>query len=484
LAERPAGATASLSGDDTGNKERQALPPDSPQAGFAAAFGTVQRPVSSGPTNAADRIHTLDVLRGVAICGILLMNIWTMGGVAEHPLLRFPAGWTSEWISWAVQTILVQGAMRGLFTLLFGAGMVLMLRRAEGPDGKATSLDIWARRCLALMAFGTAQWALFLWPGEILWNYGVTGLFLLAFRTARPRTLLIAAGLLIAGLSANNAYWTHEEVVQLQQGSTLLAHGTGAPLSDDEAAAVRAERQARGNIHPTAATHRAEIERRTHWGSLIRWSGRYWATENLSVTGWLDVAESLSFMLVGMALFRLGVLTGAASDATYRRLMLWGYGAGLAWRALPVVLGVRSGLDMGSPLVTPFWWTLNEASFEPARLLITLGHAGLIVTLLRAGWLGRAVTLRALGRMTLTVYCLQSILGSTLFYAAGLVGRLTLLELWLIAAGIWTITALFCRWWLARVDMGPGEQLLRAIAYGTLPAGRRRGPAPAQPAGL
>lgn len=460
------------------------MPPDSHPAGFAVASGAVQSPISPSPTNAAERIHTLDVLRGVAICGILLMNIWTMGGVAEHPLKAFPAGWTSEWMSWAVQTILIQGSMRGLFTLLFGAGMVLMLRRAEGADGKATLLDIWARRCLALMAFGTAQWALFLWPGEILWNYGVTGLFLLAFRTARPRTLLIAAALLIAGLSANNAYWTHEEVVQLQQGSALLAHGPGARLSDDQTAAVRAERQARSNIHPTVETHRAEIARRTHWGSLIRWSGRYWATENLSVTGWLDVVESLSFMLVGMALFRLGVLTGEAPDATYRRLMLWGYGFGLAWRALPVVLGVRSGLDMGSPLIAPFWWTLDEAAFEPARLLITLGHAGLIVILLRAGWLGRAVTLRALGRMTLTVYCLQSILGSTLFYGFGLVGSLTLLELWLIAAGIWAITALVCRGWLARFELGPGEQLLRAIAYGTLPAWRRRDPAPAQPAGL
>jgi uncharacterized protein len=464
------------------------LPPDSHPHGFAAAPGatlaTAVPAAEPRPTGAAERIHTLDVLRGVAICGILLMNIWTMGAVADHPLAHFPAGWTAEWISWAVQTIAVQGAMRGLFTLLFGAGMVLMLRRAEGVDGKATPLDIWARRCLALMACGTAQWALFLWPGEILWNYGVTGLFLLAFRTARPRTLLIAAALIIAGISANNAYWTHEQVVQLHQGAAWLDAGAATPLSDDQAAAVRAERQARATIRPTAAAHRAEVERRTHWGSLIRWSAGYWATENLSVTGWLDVAESLSFMIVGMALFRLGWLTGDASAATYRRLMLGGYGVGLVWRALPVVLGVRSGLDMGSPLVAPVWWTLDEAAFEPARLAITLGHAGLIVTLLRAGWLGRAVTLRALGRMTLTVYCLQSVLGSILFYGFGLVGRFTLPALWLVAAGSWTVTALLCRWWLARFAMGPGEQLLRAIAYGTLPAWRRRAPAPTQPAGL
>ncbi|WP_447412972.1 hypothetical protein, partial [Clostridium perfringens] len=77
---------------------------------------------------------------------------------------------------------------------------------------------MWTRRCLALMGFGTALWLVFLWPGEILWNYGVTGLFLLAFRTARPRVLIAAALLLIAGLSASDGYWTREQAQQLQQG--------------------------------------------------------------------------------------------------------------------------------------------------------------------------------------------------------------------------------------------------------------------------
>lgn len=464
------------------------MPPYSHPSSIAVSIVAVEHVapprLQATPTGSAERIHTLDVLRGVAICGILLMNIWSMGGVTEHPLSRFPASWTAEWISWGAQTILVEGAMRGMFTLLFGAGMVLMLRRADGPEGRATPLDIWARRSLALMAFGTAQWALFLWPGEILWNYGVTGLFLLAFRTARPRTLLIAAGLLIAGLSANNVYWTHEQAVQLHQGAAALADRNTAGRSADQAAAVRAELQARHVITPTVVARQTQIDQRTHLTSLLHWSASYWATENLTVTGWLNIAESLSFMLVGMALFRMGVLTGNAADAIYRRLMLWGYGAGLAWRALPVVIGVHSGLDIGSPLVSSFWWSLSDAAYEPARLLITLGHVGLVVTLLRAGWLARAVTLRALGRMALTVYCLQSILGSILFYCVGLVGAFTLPVLWLIAVGIWAVTAMFCRWWLARFEMGPSEQLLRAAAYGTLPAWRRRSPAPAQPAGL
>lgn len=425
------------------------------------------------PVPPAGRIESLDVLRGVAICGILLMNIFSMGGVTTYPLTHFPARLDAEWLSWGVQTLFVQGAMRGLFTLLFGAGMLLMLRRVE-RDGMVGPVDIWVRRSLVLMAFGLVQWAVFLWPGEILWNYGVTALFLLPFRTARRRTLLLAAAVLIAGLSANTIYRSHAEVVQLQQGSAALAaQAQGARLDPEAAEAARAERAHRAAIHPDAATRAERIAQRTHYRSLLKWSADYWAAENLSPTGWADVAESLSFMLIGMALFRGGILTGEASPRTYRRLMLVGYGGGLAWRAVTVVLAMRSGWDMGAPVASPLDWTIALAMFQPARLLVTLGHVGLIVTLWQSGWLGRAAPLRALGRMTLTVYMLQGIAGSVIFYGFGLVGALSLIQLWGVAVGIWVATAIFCRWWLGSHAMGPAETLLRAVAYGEIRWPRR-----------
>ena len=406
------------------------------------------------------RIDALDVLRGVAVCGILLMNIWGMGGVTEYPLTTFPARWNLEWVTWGLQTVFVQGAMRGLFTLLFGAGMLLMLRRADGEDGRAAPIDVWARRSLVLMAIGTLQWAVLMWPGEILWNYGVSGLFLLAFRTARPRTLLLAAALLIAGLAADTAHWTSQKVDQYHEGAA-----TSAPATPDQRVAKEAAEAQRATVHPAPALIAERVEQRTHLPSLLRWSANYWAGENIGITGWLDVAESVAFMLVGMALFRWGVLTGAAPASTYRRMMLIGYGGGLAWRLLPVLLAARTGWDMGSPAVAAWQWTVALAMFEPARLLVTLGHAGLVLWLLQRGAFGRAETLRALGRMTLTVYCLQSLIGSALFYGLGLVGRLSLLELWGVAAAVWVATALFCRWWLARYAMGPVERVLRALAY-------------------
>jgi uncharacterized protein len=424
------------------------------------------RTTNAEPVPPAQRIAALDVLRGVAICGILLMNIFSMGGVQEFPITSWPPRPNLEWLSWGVQTLFVQGAMRGLFTLLFGASMLLMLRRAEA--GEVAPVDAWARRSLGLMAFGVAQFALFLWPGEILWNYGVSGLFLLAFRTARPRTLLCAAGLLIAGLSINAAHWTGQQVTQLQQGTAAASAGSAdSNLSPDLRAAIKAEQAERAAAHPSREELRQEISRRTHLGTLLHWSASYWAEQNLTFTGWVDIAESLSFMLVGMALFRLGVLTGEASAGTYRLMLLVGYGGGLAWRGFAVWLNIRSGLDMGAAGVSVNTWVWSQAMFEPARLLVTLGHVGLVLTLFRSGLLGRAPTLTALGRMTLTVYCLQSILGSALFYGFGYLGAFGLPGLWAIAAGIWVATGLFCRWWFAHHAMGPAEKLLRWVAYGT-----------------
>jgi uncharacterized protein len=121
--------------------------------------------------------------------------------------------------------------------------------------------------------------------------------------------------------------------------------------------------------------------------------------------------------------------------------------------------------------------TLRNAEYQTSRLLMTLGHIGLLMTLWRAGLLGRAVTLRALGRMALTVYSLQSILTSVLFYGFGYVGAFGFAALMGIAALIWIVTAIICRLWLARFAMGPVEAALRAIAYNSFR--RRQRPAAA-----
>ena len=184
-------------------------------------------------------------------------------------------------------------------------------------------------------------------------------------------------------------------------------------------------------------------------------------------------------MLVGMALYRNGILAGAGSGGTYRWMMAIGYGIGLPLRLFFLWWGSRTGYDLDVTRMNPFYSTFRGFAYEPVRLLITLGHIGLLASLWRAGALGRAVTLRALGRMALTVYSLQSILTSLLFYAFGYVGAFGFAALMGICVLVWIVTAAFCRFWLARHAMGPAEALLRAIAYNSFRRRQRSGAATA-----
>lgn len=118
-------------------------------------------------------------------------------------------------------------------------------------------------------------------------------------------------------------------------------------------------------------------------------------------------------------------------------------------------LAVASEHDIASGAVDPVFWALSDALFQPGRLAVTLGHVGAMMWLLQAGWLGRAPTLRALGRMAFSVYALRAILGSLILYAGGLVGRFALPGLWSIAVLIWALTAAW-----------PAEAVLRGVSRG------------------
>ena len=170
------------------------------QAAQSARFERRTSPLLLG-----QRIEVLDVMRGIAVCGILAVNIFVMGTLGSTQGRTFPAEWNANWVAWIMQRVLLEGPMRGLFMVLFGAGMLFMLKNAEGPKGQAMPIDAWTRRCLALLLFGVIHFLVLMWPGEILWTLGIAGLALLAFRTAKVRTLWIWALLIIACLSAHRA---------------------------------------------------------------------------------------------------------------------------------------------------------------------------------------------------------------------------------------------------------------------------------------
>lgn len=418
------------------------------------------------PVPPRQRIEVLDVLRGVAVCGILVVNIVVMGTVGSTQGRQFPASWNADWVAWGLERLFFEGTMRGLFTILFGAGMLMMLRTAEGDSPKVIAFDVWTRRCLALLALGVMHFAVLMWPGEILWTYGVAGLALLAFRAARTRTLWIWALIIIACLSAFRAYDTSTYVVTYQNalaGERALA--AGEQPNREQQAGLDAAAAARASNHPSRESLAAEVKQRTQLPSLLAWSASGWAFRHLGVYSWLAVAECLAFMLVGMALYRSGILTGAAPTRCYvGMLLLWG-GVGFALRLMDFAWQARTGFELDIHRIDALMSLTRSAWYQPARLALTLAWLALIVLLMRTGAAVWAAPFRALGRTALTTYTLQSVLTSILFYGFGFVGAFGMADLMWITLGICILTGLFSMVWLRRYPMGPAEWLLRAIAY-------------------
>lgn len=423
---------------------------------------------SIGSVPADQRIDLLDVIRGVAVCGILAVNIFVMGTVGSTQGRSFPAQWDSDWIAWVSQRLLLEGPMRGLFMILFGAGMVMMLRKTEGEHPQVAPIDVWTRRSLALLALGVIHFLVLMWPGEILWTLGVAAFPLLAFRAARPRTLWISALVIIACLSAHRAYNTSGYIDSYQAAlAGEVARQEGRALSPEQEAGLNAAAGAVASNYPTQEALQAEVKQRTSLGSLIEWSAAGWAFRHLEIYSWIGVAESFAFMLVGMALYRSGILTGTASLRVYWWMLVAGGGVGLGLRLADMWWQARTGFELDIHQLNPAMSLLRSAWYQPARLALTLSYVGLFALLWRAGWRAWTPPFRAMGRTALTVYTLQSVFTSILFYALGYLGEFGAAELLMAALCISIVTALFSMIWLRLWRMGPMEWLLRAIAYGT-----------------
>ncbi|EJL28940.1 putative membrane protein [Caulobacter sp. AP07] len=424
--------------------------------------------VTLAPIAKRDRIAVLDVLRGVAVLGILLMNIPIMGMLYDHPLPPVPATPSLDWIVYTLQDTVFSGAMRGLFTLLFGAGMIVMLSR-PGPVQEAAATQAYLTRCFALVLLGVANFALFLWPGEILFNYGICGLALLLFRRADTRVLVVAAAAALVFLAVLLGGQGAERANTLRTAQAAVqAQAAGLPLTEAQAKAVTTRAEMLRRAQPTAQDRREAYEARTHYPSLLAWSAKTWLGYNWGPRATF-VFETLGFMLIGMALFRAGVLTGRWSSRFYLTLAVGGFAFGLAVRGALAAASWRAGY-MPDPGVMAW----RGYVYEVGRLPLTLGWVGLVTLVFRHGLIGPlAGVLGAVGRLALTNYVGQSVITSILFYGLGLVGKFGFAQLMGVAVLIWIVQGVFSVLWLRRYEMGPAEWLLRAVTYGAWrPLGR------------
>lgn len=385
---------------------------------------TSPRPV---PPNA--RIAALDALRGIALCGILLINIFDMGGpIAMDRPMAAPAFDDPNWQIWTVAQLFVTGTMRGLFSMLFGIGLILFI----GDDESAERSKLYFRRLLWLLLFGIIDATVLLWPGDILIIYAMAGILALILHPLKPRQQIAAGATILVLISA----WSAIEAAAITPADTVYS----ADMLAREGAARL------GGYWQTF-----------DYMSYVSWS---WTMNALSYRA---TGDALAFMLIGMGLYRMGLFDPATRAALIRRIMLTGYAVGLSLRLLNLILVWHNG---GAP-------TFISASIDqPGRLAMTLGHAGLFLMLWRrSAWPGLMAWLGAMGRMALTLYLAQSLLAAGIFsgFGLGLWNQLSWPQLWLVAAAILIIQAAFAVLWFRAFRHGPVEWLWRWGTYGRRP---------------
>lgn len=432
------------------------------------------------PTPAAERIFALDMLRGFAVLGILFMNILGFG--LPRPGYVVPSaevGGIDGWNLWAwiVEMFYFEGTMRGLFTLLFGAGVVLYTSRLEKAGLGVRVADYYFRRNLWLIVFGLVNAYVLLWRGDILYAYGLTALFLFVFRLLPIKALLLWSAFflcvnpVVANFDYRNFLRVEAEAPALQAAKAAKQDLTDEQLAD---LAYYENRLDMVRANPEKA-HLAIAKMTASYASAAATvAPRNWSNQTSGFFE-VDLWECLGMMLLGMALFKSGALNLGWSTRAYVILLVTGYGIGLTVNALEIRHVISQ--DFAPSAVMVPWFV----TYDLGRIPTTLGHIALAMLLVRSGWFrGLLGAFSAAGQMALTNYLSQSLICMFLFTGAGLgwFGSLQRHELYYVVASIWAVQLLWSPWWLRRFQYGPMEWLWRSLTRWQTQPMRKRAAAP------
>ncbi len=269
------------------------------------------------------RIHILDALRGFALLGILLMNIPYFAlpeEVVSNLNLRNEYSGPNFYAWWIIETFF-EGSMRGLFSIMFGASMMLFTTRLSEKAHIDSTAEIYYRRLIWLLLFGLTDAFIFLWPGDILYSYALCGLFLFPLRSLKPKHLFLIAGILLILFTAKLTYQRSEPLRTRAAAQAVSKIDTAkTKLTEDQKDALQKWKgyQERQKLE-TKKKEAAKAVRKTKGTYASIFS--YYADVNVMLqtsdfyqSGFLDC---LIFMIIGIGLYKLKVLTSERSVRFY-----------------------------------------------------------------------------------------------------------------------------------------------------------------------
>ncbi len=396
---------------------------------------------AAAPTAPTERIQAMDVLRGVAVCGILLVNIQQFSMIMQAGFNPTAYGdlTGANRLVWIFTHVFGETKFMNIFSMMYGAGIALLAGRVESKGLRAAPVHY--RRNLILIVVGALHGYL-LWSGDVLFWYGVCALIVYLFRKISPAKLVIIGVaflmmpsllLLVGGLSMQ--FWDPEMVEQMRQ------------IWRPGAEAVREELEIYRGGWLEQMGHRVPFTMKMHTFILGVWA--MWR-----VTG---------LMLLGMALFKWGVITARRTARSYAALAA----AGLALGLSIVIYGMTR--DMAHDYSLEYSKFLGTQFNYWGGLLVSLGYIGLVMLICKGTGAGSTLLkpVAAVGRMAFTNYISQTIICTTIFYGHGfgMIGRMERTEQILVVVSIWIFQLIVSPIWLRYFRFGPIEWAWRSLTY-------------------
>jgi uncharacterized protein len=367
---------------------------------------------------------------------------------------------------WKLVSWLPDGTQRALFSMLFGAGILLFIGGKEKKLDGLLPADYFFRRQLWLMVFSLIDVFGLLWFGDILLDYACLGMIMYSFRKLSPKALLIGAGLCFIFMLARENRDLYQNKKMIYRGEMIAALDTSTikltPIQKDQLGAMKEFKEKSVHENKVKRMEKTMLKTTGSYESLYDYrTGRY--VDTLVEYLFFGIWDVLLFMFIGMAFFKMEILTGQASVKVYALMCVIGLGAGLSF----------SYLRLQPMIDAKFNWyeytkNISFSFYELSRTFRSIGLLGLIMLLYKSGlfkWL--FALLRPVGQMAFTNYLMQSLLCGLLFYGIGfgMYGQLERHQIYYVVAAVWVIQIIYSNIWLHYFRFGPLEWLWRSLTY-------------------
>jgi uncharacterized protein len=414
-----------------------------------------------GPVTGSARIHSIDVLRGFAVLGILAMNIYAFSmpeAAYFNPQIYGGFSGLNRYV-WVFTHLFFDMKFMSIFSMLFGAGMVLMMGRAEEAGAKFKGF--YFRRTFWLLIIGLVH-AYLLWVGDILVSYAVTGFIIYLFRHKSAKAL-IRTGilLLLAGTILNILFGLFFDFMQQQSNEAARMLAAGEEPTEMQRGMHENWMAMQSYFNPSAQEIQEELDiYRDGYSGMLKDRAPDVLMTHIQSLPFYIIWRVGGLMLLGMGFLKLGVFSAERSRRFYLTWIILGYGLGL-----PIILYGYSILNSADfDVVYRFGQPYNYVG----SVLVAMGHIGLVMLVCKANILTKfRNALGAVGRMALTNYLMHTIILTTIFYGygLGLFGHVDRFAQMGFVLGMWILQLIYSPVWLRHFRFGPAEWLWRSLTY-------------------